>query len=351
MSFTAIQGQDRAIKNLKQSLLRDKVHQAYLFCGPEGVGKKMTALELAKALNCDRTGPEGGCDQCPSCRKIDQGLHPDLLHLKPEGANIRIEQIRRLTQQLAYGPVQGRSRLCLLDMASDLNDPAANAFLKTLEEPPRGTFFVLLARDQGELLPTLVSRCLTIIFNPLPPEFIAQTLIQEKGLPFEDARILSLVSGGSLGKARGFLKSNFWKKQEAWIDQLEGLSQAGLAQMFNWAKTWLGSREEILENMEIGQWCLRDLIWIRAGLENHISLRSNLKDRMRTLAFSLPDSVWLKCLLLLNQAAVYQNQNVNAQLNWENLFLKMAGLFGARGIFPDLFPEGGPYSPPGKAGK
>jgi DNA polymerase III subunit delta' len=324
MSFILIQGQDRAIENLKQSLLRDKVHHAYLFCGPEGVGKKKTALELAKALNCAQPGPDGGCDQCPSCRKIENRIHPDLIHLNPEGVHIRIEQIRNLSQQLAYGPALGRARLCLLDMASDLNEPAANAFLKTLEEPPLGTIFVLLARDPGELLPTLVSRCLSIGFNPLPLSLIADKLVEEKGVSREEALALSLVSGGSLGKAFQFLKTNFWKKQEAWITQLEGFSQVGMSQLLGWAKSWLGSREENQENLEIGQWCLRDLIWVRAGLEDKVSLRPHLIERVRALAFSLPEAVWLNRLILVHRAAVYITQNVNAQLNWEVLFLKMA---------------------------
>ena len=294
MSFTLIQGQERAIENLKQSLRRDKLHHAYLFCGPEGVGKKKTALELAKALNCDKSGPEGGCDHCPACRKIENRVHPDLIHLEPEGVHIRIEQIRNLGQQLAYGPALGRSRLCLLDMASDLNEPAANAFLKTLEEPPPGTIFVLLVRDPGELLPTLVSRCVSIGFNPLSLSLITDKLVEEKGVSREEAQALSLVSGGSLGKAFQYIKTNFWKKQETWITQLEGLSQAGMTQLLAWAKGWLGSREETQENLEIGQWCLRDLIWVRAGLEDKVSLRPHLIERVRALASSLPHTVWLK---------------------------------------------------------
>ena len=324
MSFALIQGQDRAVENLKQSLRRDKLHHAYLFSGPEGVGKKKTAVELAKALNCDQPGPEGACDQCLSCQRMEKQIHPDFIHLKPEGTNIRIEQIRNLGQQLSYGPALGRFRLCLLDMASDLNEPAANAFLKTLEEPPPGTFFVLLVRDPGELLPTLISRCVSISFNPLSLSLIAEKLMEEKGISREEAMALSLVSGGSLGKAFQYIKTNFWKKQEAWITQLEGFSQAGMAQLFGWAKSWLGSREEIQENLEIGQWCLRDLIWVRAGLEDKVSIQPHLKQRVRALAFSLPDKMWLKRMTLLNQASKYHSQNVNAQLNWEVLFLKMA---------------------------
>jgi DNA polymerase III subunit delta' len=324
MSFNLIQGQDRAIENLKQSLQRDKLHHAYLFSGPEGVGKKKTALELAKALNCDNPGPDGGCDQCPPCRKIEKRIHPDLIHLEPEGVHIRIEQIRNLGQQLAYGPALGRSRLCLLDMASDLNEPAANAFLKTLEEPPPKTIIVLLVRDPGELLSTLVSRCVSIGFHPLSLSLIADKLEKEKGVPREEALALSLISGGSLGKAFQYIKTNFWKKQEAWITQLEGFSQAGVTQLLGWAKSWGGSREETQENLEIGQWCLRDLIWVRAGLEDKVYLRAHLKERTRALAFSLPASVWLERLTLFHQAAIYNAQNVNVQLNWEVLFLKMA---------------------------
>ncbi len=327
MSFALIQGQNRAIQNLKRSLERDKLHHAYLFSGPEGVGKKMTALELIKALNCDRPGPDGGCDQCPSCLKIAKQIHPDFLHLKPEGVNIRIEQIRNLSQRLSFGPAMGRSRLCLIDMASDLNEPAANAFLKTLEEPPLGTLFVLLARDPGELLPTLVSRCVLIGFNPLPLSLIADQLINEKGLSGEEARSLSLVSGGSLGQAFKFLKTDFWKKQETWIIHFEGLFQAGMDQLLGWAKSWSGSREETQENLEIGQWCVRDIIWVRAGLGDKVSLRPHLKERVKTLAFHFPDEVWLKQLTLLNQAAVFNSQNVNNQLNWEVLFLKLSKSF------------------------
>jgi DNA polymerase III subunit delta' len=324
MSFNIIQGQNRAIQHLKQSLKKDMLHHAYLFSGPEGVGKKMTALELIKALNCDQPGPDGGCDHCSSCLKLEKQIHPDFIHLKPEGVNIRIEQIRNLSQRLAFGPALGRSRLCLLDMASNLNEPAANAFLKTLEEPPQGTFFVLLVQDPGDLLPTLVSRCITIAFNPLPFSLITEKLIKEKGLTADEAGSLSLVSGGSLGKAYAFLKRDFWKKQETWLTQLENLPQAGTDQLLAWAKDWSGSREENLENLEIGQWCLRDLLWIRSGLESKISLRPHLIQQMRSLAFSLPDQAWLRRLNLFQQTAKYNSQNVNSQLNWEVLFIKMA---------------------------
>ncbi len=325
MSFSFIEGQERAVGYLKQSLEKDKLHHAYLFSGPEGVGKKKTAVELVKALNCQRPTDEGGCDQCPSCSWIDRGTHPDFIHLQPEGNFIRIEQIRELTNQLMYGPVLGRSRLCLLDMASDLNDQAANAFLKTLEEPPANTFFVLLVRDPGELLPTIVSRCVVLPFHPLPLSLVEKKLITEKGLAPEEARALSLVSDGSLGKALQYHTGDFRKKQEKWFGQLAGLAEAGIKRLFTWAGEWAGSREESQENLEIGQWCLRDLIWIRAGLEDKTAVPASLRERIKALAFSQPERVWLRNLVLLNRTAADLRRNVNIQLNWEVLFLKMAG--------------------------
>jgi DNA polymerase III subunit delta' len=324
MSFDQIQGQDRAIRHLKQSLERNKLHHAYLFSGMEGIGKKKTAYELAKTLICKTPGLGGGCDECPSCRMIDKNQHPDLIHIQPEGANIRIEQIRQLNQQLSYGPALGSYRLCLLDMASDLNEPAANAFLKTLEEPPEGAVLILLARDPGELLPTLVSRCIPLGFNPLSLSLIALMLEEKKGLSQAEAEALSLVSGGSLGKAFQFLESDFWKKQEDWISQLEGLPRAGAAQLLAWAKSWTGTREVNQENLEIGLWCLRDLFWVRAGQEERVSFRPHLRERTKALAFSRAEKTWLKLLTLIHQAARNFYWNVNIQLNWEVLFLKMA---------------------------
>jgi len=324
MSFLNIQGQKRAVNQLKESLKRGKLHHAYLFGGPEGVGKKKTAKELIKALNCDRPGPEGGCDQCPSCSKIEREIHPDFIQIRPDGVHIRIEQIRNLGQRLSFGPALGRSRLCLLDMASDLNEAAANAFLKTLEEPPPATYFVLLVRDPGELLPTIVSRCVFVTFNPLPLGLVEEKLAEEKGVSREEAKALSLLSGGSLGRAYHYLKTGFRKKQETWFSRLEELPKAGAGRLFSWAKSWTGSREEVQENLEIGQWCVRDLIWIRMGLGDKVSVPPHLEERVRNLAFSLPGEIWLRRLTLLYQAETLHRKNVNSQLNLETLLLELA---------------------------
>lgn len=325
MSFTSILGQERAVKQLKQALHRGKLHHAYLFCGLPGVGKEKTARELIKALNCDRPNGEGGCDRCPSCSQIERGIHPDYIHLRPEGTSIRIEQIRDLQQRLSFGPALGRCRLCLLDPASDLNEAAANAFLKTLEEPPPATYFVLLVQDPGELLPTVVSRCVSVTFHPLPLGVVEDKLVEERGVSREEAKALSLLSGGSLGKAFHYIHTEFRKKQELWFSRLEEMPQAGVKELLSWATSWTGSREEVQENLEIGAWCIRDLIWIRLGWADKVSVPSHWEGRVRDLAFSLSEEAWLQRLTFLHQAEAWHRKHVNARLNWEVLLFNLAG--------------------------
>jgi DNA polymerase-3 subunit delta' len=329
MSFKDIQGQDRAIGLLRRALDRDKVHHAYLFTGPDGIGKKKTALEMAKALNCLQPGTEGGCDSCTSCLKIEKKCHPDLVHLKPEKTQITINQIRDLEEQLAYPPFGNRYRLILLDKASELNVWAANAFLKTLEEPPAGNIFVLLVNDPGELLPTLVSRCLRLNFSPLSLDRISRILITDKGADPEKAQVISRVSGGSLGRAyhlfEKFSEEKSWDKTlESWLRQLESLSLGRLSPLIAGVKDWLGSREQMQETLEIGSTCLRDILWLRNGLEDLVFLPASHKERLKGLAFRCPERIWLKRYDLITQAAQDLLRQVNPQLTWEMLWINMA---------------------------
>jgi DNA polymerase-3 subunit delta' len=329
MSFKDIQGQDRAIGLLRRALDRDKVHHAYLFSGPDGIGKKKTALEMAKALNCRQPGPEGGCDSCTSCLKIEKNCFPDLVHLKPEKTQITIDQIRELEEQLTYPPFGGRYRLILLDKASDLNVWAANAFLKTLEEPPSGNVFVLLVNDPGQLLPTLVSRCLLVNFSPLSPDLISRILITDQGSDPEKAQVISRVSGGSLGRAyhifEKFSEEKSWDKNlESWLRQLESLSLGRLSPLIAGVKDWLGSREQMQESLEIGSTCLRDILWFRNGLDELVFLPAKHKERLKELAFRCPERTWLKGYDLITQAAQDLLRQVNPQLTWEMLWINLA---------------------------
>tara|TARA_R110002073_G_scaffold103664_12_gene234822 strand:+ start:36205 stop:37092 length:888 start_codon:yes stop_codon:yes gene_type:complete len=176
LTLGEVRGQSRVVELLQRAVSGDRVAQSYLFAGPKGSGKYTAAVALAKAVNC-LNAPGIGCHECTSCSKIDDGIHPDIRTLKPEGTkgNIPIATIRKqVIPALAMSPHEANARFFLIAEANTMLGPAANALLKTLEEPPPRTHFILCTRAPSQLLPTIRSRCQRVNFQPLSPELRAQ---------------------------------------------------------------------------------------------------------------------------------------------------------------------------------
>ncbi|HET6922392.1 MAG TPA: DNA polymerase III subunit delta' [Anaeromyxobacteraceae bacterium] len=224
MPFSEIIGQERALDSLRGALGRGALHHAYLFAGPEGVGKGTAARLLAQAANCERAGGQGTpapvdpCGECLPCRKIARGVHPDVVAVAEERAMARagtweprsgrapsrdivVDQIRDLVdRRLSLRRLEARRRFVILDPADAMNPQAQNALLKTLEEPPDDTTLVLVAAEADALLPTVRSRCLRVPFRPLPAALV-EARLRAAGHAPEAARLAATLSGGSLGKA------------------------------------------------------------------------------------------------------------------------------------------------------
>src|SRR5512134_1109278 len=145
MNFSEIVGHERPVAILKRVLANGTLAHAYLFSGDEGIGKKMTALALASAVNCLERGPDGGCGACPSCRKVASGGHPDVHLLVPDGGEIRIDQVRQIQEDLSLRPFEGAGKTLIVDFAERMNPASSNAFLKTLEEPPGEALIILVS--------------------------------------------------------------------------------------------------------------------------------------------------------------------------------------------------------------
>jgi len=204
--FNQIIGHNKNIELLQNILRANKVSNAYLFAGPPNIGKEFVAVNFAKALNClegsVRHFPYAdACDRCISCRKIDDSNHPDVRIIRPEGAWMKIDQIRQLQRQISRRPMEGRYKVYILTDVERMNLPAANSFLKTLEEPPGASVLILLTSNYSALLLTIRSRCQLVRFFPIPPTVLQNQLIEKLKLTETKAKQITLLSSGKVGKA------------------------------------------------------------------------------------------------------------------------------------------------------
>lgn len=275
MALRDIIGQERAIRILRGFMQRDRIPHALLFAGDDGIGKRLTAINFAKALNCRRGGrteeedadglfsagtevkspdPEiepliDACDDCPSCRKIDSGNHPDVMRIGPEGegGKITISSVRSVGEALSFKPFEAAWKIVIIDNADRLNQSAANAFLQTLEEPSGQSLLILVSSRPEMLLGTIRSRCQRINFSPLPPDLMSR-LIQErfKDLDAGRASLLSVLSCGRIGFAlnEDLTGRRDWsfgimeqmlagKEEDAWESRDE------MEEWFEWAQLWM----------------------------------------------------------------------------------------------------------------
>ena len=206
MPFRDVIGHRRIVALLARSLAHDSLPPSLFFAGPAGVGKRLTAVAVAQALNClkpQSTAELGvdACGTCASCARIARGVHPDVLLVEPgDNGSIRIDQVRDLVDRAAYRPFEGRRRAVIIDEADALMPSAQNALLKTLEEPPSASIFMLVTARPDALLATVRSRCPRLPFRPLSAQDIAAALVR-RGQTEADAHAVAATAGGSLGQA------------------------------------------------------------------------------------------------------------------------------------------------------
>jgi DNA polymerase III subunit delta' len=208
MPFRAIAGHRALVQLLTRAIARDTLPQSLVFAGPDGVGKRFAAISVAQTLNCPNVAavdesPSGplaidACGQCPVCRRIASGVHPDVIVL---ASDINIDDIRDAIQSAGYRPFEGKRRVFVLDGADRLSSEIQNALLKTLEEPPPSSFFVLVTARPDSLLPTVLSRCPMLRFGRLPAADLERLLQEQHGLAGPRAHAIALTAEGSLSQA------------------------------------------------------------------------------------------------------------------------------------------------------
>ena len=230
--FRDVIGHRRIVALLARSVARDSLPPSLIFAGPVGIGKRLMANALAQALNClspstrhpapgtEHPAPEGApevdsCGTCAACTRIARGIHPDVLVLEPgDSGSIKIEQIRDVVDRAAYRPFEGKRRVVIIDEADALVSAAQNALLKTLEEPPSLSVFILVTFRPDVLLPTVRSRCPRLNFRPLSPNEIAGALVA-RGQTETEARAVAATADGSLGRALEASAEDFVQARDA----------------------------------------------------------------------------------------------------------------------------------------
>ena len=343
--FELLINQEQPIRILTTLLRNGTLPHALLFTGTEGVGKQAAAVALAMACNCQKELPEfnaadrsgqdpvnssgefnritmDACGVCKSCRKITAGNHPDIIRIQPIGPIIKIDQIRALLQTLAMKPYEAITRVAILSEAQTMNEAASNALLKILEEPPSRSMLVLTATQKSDLLPTIVSRCQHVGFNPIPKERIASWLKKKHGLEQQAADILAAMANGSLSRAQMMVKEDWLQRRKWLIEEMARLSLQPIAHLYALAEKLSKEKEALAQSLEIIKVWFRDLIINQYDAGKIINRDVAEKIENASQKNNLPD-------LLSKVDAVQKTQNrlapnTNLRLTIESLLIRLA---------------------------
>ncbi len=371
--FKLIEGQDAALETLTHLIESGKAAQSYLFYGPAGVGKLTTALEFAKIVNCKH--PDSGADEtCSSCHKIDSFTHPDVEIIFPtpkfevsdegefkkedeqqqvqayieqlkvtpyermqfnKSTSIHIDVIRRIERSLTYKPNEANYRVVIIVEADEMTNQAANAFLKTLEEPPSYAIIILTTTNYSRLLPTIISRCQKVRFNSITPEIIEEHLIQHYMIEPTLARISARISNGSMAKAIRLAKSEFIEARKMSMEIVDALMQDSFATIHRLSKNFTNNRNEEL---------LRDIldfiaIWFGdvcsfSHDESHIC-NIDHKDVLEEFLdrFYVSDRILQNSILLLEEQKRLLAGHVHHELIFINTFYELRKRLHGNGIY------------------
>ncbi len=246
------------------------------------MGKERAAVAMAMACNCVKNDTASDferhvssvsgcsntsrpiitepCGSCKSCRKIAADNHPDVIRLKPSGPTLKIDQIRSTCQTLAMKPYEALWRLVIISDAQTMNPAASNALLKVLEEPPGRTILILIAGHAADLLPTIVSRCQHIRFNPISKIHLETALIDEQGIEPGDATIIAAMAGGSLSRALRLYQANWIERRNWLIKELDSLSTGSVNRLLAFGDQLAKNKDDLPDALEVLKAWLRDSI-------------------------------------------------------------------------------------------
>ncbi len=321
MRFAEIYGHEKPIAILKSAMAKDRIAHAYLFYGMDGIGKKTTASVFARALNCGGSDPP--CDACTSCRKAEHKNHPNIITVQAEGQNIKIGAVKEIQARMTFQPREGR-RIFILREADRMNAAAANALLKTLEEPSAGNILLLTTARPHALPMTILSRCQHLRFSPLPPGEVARFLREKEGLETAAAEILAASSGGSIGRAVEMNREDFLALRNTILELFAEDNPEDLLKRLAFAGRFGTEREEILERLRILRNGYRDGLVLRETGEKKRLMFRDRAGVIEAVAGRLSGRDLLGNIAAVDAAMSAIAQNANKSLTLEAMLIKLA---------------------------
>ena len=329
-----IVGHDWAVDALRSAIHHGRVGHAYLITGPTQIGKTTLARTFAQALNCVSTNPaDRPCGICRSCELIAADRHPDVRLVSGEMSGrgkvtLKIDQIRQLQQVLNLTATEARYKVAILKQFDAANPSAANAFLKTLEEPPLNVVLLLTASDAETLLPTIPSRCRTIALRPVAAPVIQEALESEWRVDSEKATLLAHLADGRIGWAVQTAEDEtvLAEREEQLAVLLQTIDQSRV-ERFSVAERLAQKPEELPSLLKIWLSWWRDLVLITVGQAANGSLTNiDQKNDLRRLAGRLPAGSAVTSLQKTEASLMYLQRNANTRLVLENLLLHYPAL-------------------------
>ena len=329
---------------LKRMLVTDRLPGAMLFTGEEGIGKKLFALEIARALNCRTPKDTEACGVCSSCvriRKLNYPTrddadewtqiiwtdHPDVGLVVAPKRVLRVEQMRQIEKEANYRPFEGKARVFLIDEADKLNDASANALLKVLEEPPKTSHLILITARPAMLLPTILSRCQMIRFSPLTPDEIESHLVKNN-LDVNTARLRARAAGGSMGRALSGDLVTFTSQRKAMLKVLNALVLSNdRAQLLRSAEQLNEAqyKDEFEERLDVLETLIRDAWMLSLGVDTSRIVNEDLSAELKEIAQKMDSGRAGDWILQIEDLREQLIVNVNRKITVDSLFLVMAG--------------------------